>query len=126
MAKGPDNRPAPSAFCLKSIALRYRLSFLTGPRVLVFPLKLVNASGGVHQLLAPGEERVAGGADLHTDIALMRGTRLEGVTAGANHFDRVVCGMNSGLHFVTGIPFESFSIPKIRTPANSQERAGER
>jgi hypothetical protein len=57
----------------------------------------LDASGGVDQLLLAGEERVAGGADFDDDVALVRGTRLEDVSAGALHIDVFVGGMNSSL-----------------------------
>src|SRR5690349_2557556 len=51
----------------------------------VFLLEAINAAGGINQLLAAGEERVAGGADFHADIALVRRPRLEHVAARADH-----------------------------------------
>src|ERR1700681_1226727 len=78
---------------------------LGGARILVLPLKAVDASGRVHQLLAPGEERVAGRADFHADIALMSRARLEGMAASARDVEFVIRGMNTSLH-VAGIPFE--------------------
>src|SRR5271154_1735247 len=62
-------------------------------------LEAVDASFGVHQLLAAGEERVTVGADFYAQIALMRGTGLEGVPAGADDVYFLVGGMNSGFHF---------------------------
>ena len=53
---------------------------------------------GVDQLLLPGEERVAVGADFHADIALVRGARLELVPARADDVDFFVGGVNSGFH----------------------------
>jgi len=91
--------------------LRRRLSsLLAGARILVLLLEAVDSTGRVYQLLAAGKERMAGGADFHADIALVRRTRLEDVAAGADDFDFVVSGVNTGLHDVTGIPFEIFSI----------------
>jgi hypothetical protein len=33
------------------------------------------------------------------------------MAAGADYIQFVISGVNSGLHDVTGIPFETFSIP---------------
>src|ERR1035441_826324 len=63
--KGAGHRPAPSSFPNLFSRLRYRLRLLGGARFLVLPLKLVDAAGGVHQLLLAGEEGVAGWADFH-------------------------------------------------------------
>jgi len=76
----------------------------------------VDAAFRVHQLLLAGEERMAGGADFHAHVALVGGARLEGVSARADDVDFVVSGVNTGLHFVTGIPFEISSIPKKHKP----------
>src|ERR1035441_2946038 len=94
--------PFPNVFS----GLRYRLCLLGGARFLIFPLELVDAAGGVHQLLLAGEERVAGRTDFHADIAFVRRARFEGMAAGADYIQFVVSRVNSGLHFVTGIPFE--------------------
>ena len=37
----------------------------------VLAAEALDATGGVHQLLLAGKERVAGGADFHVDIALV-------------------------------------------------------
>src|ERR1019366_7954793 len=37
----------------------------------VLAAETLDASGGVHQLLLAGEERMAGGADFHADVALV-------------------------------------------------------
>src|ERR1039457_3428048 len=82
--------------------LRRRLNNLFGAardRILLF--EAIDASGGVHQLLAAGAERVARGADFHTHVALVGGARLEGVGAGAGDINLVVSGVNSSLHVVT-------------------------
>jgi hypothetical protein len=78
---------------------------MDGPaaRSLVLPLEPVNAARGVHQFLAAGEERMAGGADLHADIALVRRAGLEGVAASANDVDFLISGVNTSLHCVRGI-----------------------
>jgi hypothetical protein len=52
------------------------------------------------------------------------GPRLELVAAGADDADFVVCGVNTGLHFITGNPFEIISIAKTQTPVRSQDATG--
>src|SRR5437867_2780243 len=87
------------------LGLRRGLSGLLGAarnRVLLF--EAIDSSGGVHQLLAAREERVARRADFHTHVALMGRARLEGVAAGAGDINFVVSGVNSSLHFAGG-PF---------------------
>src|SRR5271157_5424644 len=88
----------PAFFDLPGVGetLRRRLNALlgaAGDRVLL--LEAIDTSSGVHQLLAPGEERVARGADFHTHVALVGGARLEGVAASASDIDFVVSGVNS-------------------------------
>ena len=67
---------------------------------------------------------MAGRADLHADIALVRRARLEGVAAGANDVDFVVSGVNTSLHLVWGNPFETSSVPKTRTPVSPEGPRG--
>ena len=55
----------------------------------------VDTASRVHQLLLPGEERVAGRADFDDDVALVCGARLEGGSAGALYIDVVIGGVNS-------------------------------
>jgi len=69
-------------------------------------LEAVDASLGIHQLLAAGEERVAVRTNFNAQVALMRGTCLEGVPAGADNVYFFVGGMNTGFHFQL-IPFET-------------------
>src|SRR5438045_991769 len=69
---------------------------------------------------------MAGGADFDAHIALVRGARLEGMTAGADHTDFVVCGVNTGLHDYGG-PFENLSISdaqKVECAARYTARGG--
>src|SRR5208283_5452714 len=93
---------------------RCGLCLLVAARSLVLLLEPVNAARGVHQLLAAGEERMAGGTDLHADIALVRRAGLESVAAGANDVDFLISGVNTSLHCVGGNPFETPSVPKTR------------
>ena len=66
-------------------------------RLAVPALEALHPAGGVDQLLLAGEQRVAGRADLETDLFLGR-AGLEGVAARAVDLDLVVLGMDSGLH----------------------------
>jgi hypothetical protein len=89
-----------------SIDLCGRLVFLglfgaAGGLVLLF--EAVHASSRIDQLLFTSKERMAGGADFHSDIALVRRARFEGMAAGADDINFVVSGVNTGLHFSTGI-----------------------
>src|SRR5579872_2591354 len=96
--------------------LRDGLGFLGAARCLVLFLEPVDTSSRVHQLLTAREKRVAGRADFHADVAFMRGTGLESMSAGAGDVDFVVRGVNTSLHFVAGSPFENLSIAKIPSP----------
>jgi hypothetical protein len=60
-------------------------------------LESFHAAGGIDQLLLPGEERMAGGADLRADFRL-GGAGLEGVAAEAFHRHFVILGMDSFFH----------------------------
>src|SRR5579871_1629519 len=75
------------------------LAFFGGAGLLIFLLELIHAPGGVDQLLAAGKERVAVGADFNANVALVRGTRLEHVAAGADYIELVISGVNTSFHF---------------------------
>ena len=62
--------------------------------------------------------------DFHANIALVRRACFEGVAAGADHIDFVISGVNTSLHFVTGIPFEIFSISEMKTPVTLSNHGG--
>src|ERR1019366_5432626 len=97
--------------------LRRRLNALlgaAGDRVLLF--EAIDTSCGVHQLLEPGVERVARGADFHTHVALVSGARLEGVGASASDVDFVVSGVNSSLHVDTRGSFREFQYTRNTNP----------
>src|ERR1017187_8712192 len=97
--------------------LRRRLHSLLGAardRILLF--EAIDASGGVHQLLAAREERVARGADFHTHVALVGGARLEGVGARAGDINFVVSGVNSSLHVVTRGSFRELQYTRNSNP----------
>src|SRR6267378_1846928 len=58
----------------------------------------LDAAGGIHELLLAGKERMASGADFHTDVALMGGAGDKRVTTGAMNSDLVVAGMDGCFH----------------------------
>ena len=62
-------------------------------------VEAVNASTGVNQLLLAGIERVALGADFHTNVLLGR-TSGKDIAAGAADGGLFVLGMDTFLHFV--------------------------
>src|SRR5690348_11030028 len=69
--------------CFRPSELRRLLFLLVTAGGLVLLFEAIDSAGGVDQLLAPGEERVAVRADFHADVAFVRRPRLEGVAAGA-------------------------------------------
>src|ERR1019366_9691589 len=93
--------------------LRRWLGCLRAARRLVLPLKPLDAASRVDQFLLPGKERVTGGADFHTDIALVRGARLERVATGASDVDLVISGVNTDLH---GQSFREYSVYQTDNP----------
>ena len=106
-------------------ALRRGLCSLVAARGLVLPLELIDAARGVHQFLAAREERMAGRADLHADIALVRRARLEGVAAGANDVDFLVSGMNTSLHLIGGDSFRNIQCTRNTNPREPGGPTGE-
>ena len=96
--------------------LRGRLGLFGGAGDFVLLLETVHAAGGIHQLLAAREERVAGGTDFDADVAFVRRFGLERVAAGADHVHRGISRMNSSFHFCGGDPFETLSITKTGNP----------
>ena len=62
-------------------------------------IETVNTSTGVNQLLLAGIERVALGADFHTDVALGRAGSESVATCTADR-GLFVLGMDTFLHFV--------------------------
>jgi hypothetical protein len=83
----------------------------------------VYAAFRVHQLLPPGEKRMAVRADFHAEVAFMRRARFEGATASAGHIHFVVGGMNSGFHSNKN-PFGMLPVYRgyleIQTPASPE------
>ena len=62
-------------------------------------LELVHASARIDELLLAREKGTALAANFHLDrIALLGGSRLEGLTAGTDHCDLMVIGMDFGFH----------------------------
>src|ERR1035437_2014345 len=141
-SKIPANRPKAKGrrgtfwvrlpFCifqeLRCETLRRRLNNLLGAardRILFF--EAINTSGGVHQLLAAREERVARGADFHTHVAVVGRPRLEGVGAPARDIDIIVSGVNSSLHLVTRGSFREFQYTRNTNPREprSEEHTSE-
>ena len=62
-------------------------------------VEAINTSTGVNQLLLAGIERVALGADFHTNV-LLGGTSGKDIAAGAADGGLFVLGMDTFLHFV--------------------------
>lgn len=79
----------------------------------VLLLEAVDASFRIDQLLFAGEERVAARTDFHADIALMSGTRLELVSAGANDIHFFVSRVDSRFHGKTRTFFGKFQISTV-------------
>ena len=76
---------------------RSRLGCLAG--LFVLAAEALDASGCIDQLLFAGKERVAVGANLQVDIALVGRSGSKTIPAGTHHADLVVCGMDVGFHF---------------------------
>ena len=64
----------------------------------VLAAEALDAAGGIHKLLLAGEERVAGRANFHVDVAFVRGTRGETVAARALDADFLVRWMGCCFH----------------------------
>ena len=60
--------------------------------------EFVDPSGGIHDFLLAGKERVAGGTDFHVQLLTQGGTGREFVAATADHFDFGVFRMNIRFH----------------------------
>src|SRR5947208_4189480 len=88
------------------------------------------ATAGVDQLLAPGVERVAVGADLHVYLRLRR-TGYELVPAGTAHVRLDVLRMDVGLHVIEDsrgdqgrtARYAAASSPRPRSSVSSATRA---
>ena len=76
--------------------LRCGLYFLLQAETLV---ETIDTSTGVNQLLLAGIERVALGANFHTDV-LLSGAGGKGVTAGAADGGLLILGMDAFSHVV--------------------------
>jgi hypothetical protein len=86
---------------------RFRLGLLA-----VLLAEFFHASGGVHDLLLAGIERVAGGTDFHVQRFDHRGTRSERIPATAGHRDVGILGMDFRLHFGSFLMEAGFALPK--------------
>src|SRR5882762_5758494 len=86
--KAPAAAEAPSS----------KLAALLLDGLFVLAAETLDASGGVHQLLLAGKERMAIGADFHVDRALVRGPGNELVAARAVYAYFIVSGMNRCFH----------------------------
>jgi putative oxidoreductase len=86
----------------RSKLLRCRFGFcgfgLAGVGFRILAAEALDSTGGVHQLLLAGEERVACGADFHVDVALVGRTGQKRIAAGAMYFNCIVAGMDGCLH----------------------------
>jgi hypothetical protein len=60
--------------------------------------EFINATAGIYHLLLAGEERVAGGADVQTQVTARGGASLKGVTAATGYGNLVVLGMDIRFH----------------------------
>src|SRR5262245_27805887 len=81
-----------------SLRSRFQRKALLLRRLLVLPAIALHASGGVHQFLLAGKERVAVGADFQADVAFVSGTGHKHVAASAMYAHFMVCGMDRCLH----------------------------
>jgi hypothetical protein len=95
MAWPPSEFDIGNSFALRqeSFSVRDRLFAFT-----VLAVEAFHASGRVNQLLFAGEERMAFGANLQTNLATLGGTRLEFFTARANNIHFNVFGVNFLFH----------------------------
>jgi len=75
------------------LGLRWRSVFFG-----VLAAEALHPSGGVHQLLLTGKERMATGADFYADVSLMGRPGHKRVAACAVHAHFMVRGMDSCLH----------------------------
>jgi len=98
---------------------RLRLVLLA-PCSLILLLKSIDAASGINELLAAGKERVAGGADFHADIALMRGARFKRISAGPDNIRLVLGGVNSGFHGNEKDSFRDSQYSKNRNPVDPE------
>lgn len=66
----------------------------------VTPVKSIDATRGVDQLLLAGEERMACRTNFHVQLALTCRTCFKGLATGAGHCYLAVFRMNSRFHFI--------------------------
>jgi hypothetical protein len=94
------------------------LQFLARALFGVLAFELVDAAGGVDQLLLAREERVAARADFDVNVGFIRSSGGEDRAAGALHGSLFVLWMNSRFHGSV------FTIANGASPADSHEQAG--
>ena len=95
--------------CLGGVGLR---GFgLAGVALGILAAEALDASRGVHQLLLAGKERMAVGADLNADVALVRGTGRKVVATRAVDLYLIVCGVNSSFHNGWNLSVEKAILP---------------
>ena len=67
--------------------------------VLESSLELIHASAGVNKLLLTGEEGMALGADINSQVAALGGLGFNNLAASASDFANFVIRMDSVFHF---------------------------
>ena len=80
------------------LVLRRRLGRLRGRVLGILPAEPLDPSGGIHQLLLAGKERMARRADFYADITLMSGAGNKRIAARTMYAHFVISGMNSRFH----------------------------
>jgi hypothetical protein len=96
----PNNKASAVAEASIKLAalLLLGLCGLSGVRLRILPAEALHASGGIHQLLLAGKERVAVRADFQVDGALVGGPGGKCVSACAVHAHFFIFGMDRCLH----------------------------
>lgn len=69
----------------------------------VFLAEFVHTSGGVHDFLLAGEERMALRANFNMQIPFERGARHKFVAATAGHGGFLIFGVGAGFHGSSGV-----------------------
>ena len=64
------------------------------------PVKPIDATRSIDQLLLAGKERMAGRTNFHVQVVFARGSSLKGLAAGAGNCNFFIFRMNSGFHFL--------------------------
>jgi hypothetical protein len=74
--------------------------------------EFLHASGGIHDFLLAGIERMTGRADFYVQWFTERRTRSEGIPAAAGHRDIGVFRMDFRFHFSSFLMEAGFALPK--------------